>query len=172
MKDVAMTPIAALLLAFAAAFGNTVYATPLNELKAAPVSMLEFGSFKLEMALTAIRDWPFPIEGTSVAYHVDPDQLEIVVSVKNVPLDSFRTACARSVGRVREFLYVDANGVARMGRSHLSAYFWGSRRGGTRESVLRAVDQSTRIRVNVVGAGGCHAALINAPITFDASAPK
>lgn len=167
-----MTPIAVLLLALAAAFSSSVHATPLNELQTAPVSMLEFGSFKLEMGLTAIKDWPFPIEGASVAYHVDPDQLEIVVAVKKVPLDSYRTACARSVGRVREFLYVDANGVAPMGRSYLSAYFWGSRRGGTRESVLRAVDQSTHIRVNVVGAGSCQAALIKEPISFDASAPK
>jgi hypothetical protein len=156
----------------AAAFSNTVHATPLNELRTAPVSMLEFGSFKLELALTAIKDWPFPIEDASVAYKIDPDQVEIVIAVRKVPVESFRTTCARTVGRVREFLYVDANGVAPMGRSYLSAYFWGSKRGGIREAVLRAVDASTLIRVAVVGLGSCRAALINAPVTFDTSSPR
>src|SRR5450759_1066935 len=96
---------AIVLLAFASAFSSAVQATPLNELRAAPVSMLEFGSYKLEIALTGLKDWPFPIEGAGVSYKVDPDQIEIVVAVKKVDAESFRTACTRTVGRVREFLY-------------------------------------------------------------------
>src|ERR1035437_8966103 len=85
-----------LLLALATAFSSTVQATPLDELRTAPVSMVEFGSFKLEVALTGIKDWPFPIEGASVSYKIDPDQVEIVVAVRKVPAESFRTACART----------------------------------------------------------------------------
>ena len=164
--------IAVLLLALAAVAGGAAQATPLDELRTAQVSMLEFGSFKLEVALTGIKDWPFPIEGASVSYKVDPDQVEIVVAVRKVLAESFRTACARTVERVREFLYVDAEGVAPMGRSYLSAYFRGPWRGGAREAALRAVDASTLIRVNVVGLGGCQAALIKAPVTFQATSPR
>lgn len=164
--------MAVLLLAVASAFASTAQATPLDDLRTAPVSMLDFGSFKLEVALTAIKDWPFPIEGASVSYRIDPDQVEIVVAVKKVPAESFRTACAGTVGRVRELLYVDTNGVAPMGRSYLSAYFWGPTRRVGREAALRAVDASTLIRVNVVGLGSCQAALIKAPVTFQSTAPK
>lgn len=166
------TSFAIVLLAFASAFSSAVQATPLNELRAAPASMLEFGSYKLEIALTGLKDWPFPIEGAGVSYKVDPDQIEIVVAVKKVDAESFRTACTRSVGRVREFLYVDANGVAPMGRSYLSAYFKGPWRGNVREATLRVMDASTIIRVNVVGRGSCQAALIKAPVTFDATSPR
>src|SRR5665811_2259458 len=130
------TPIAVLLLALATAFSSTVQATPLDDLRTAPVSMIEFGSFKLEVGLTGIKDWPFPIEGASVSYKIDPDQVEIVVAVRKVLAESFRTACSRTVGRVREFLYVDANGVAPMGRSYLSSYFRGQWRGGAREAAV------------------------------------
>jgi len=112
------THIAVLLLALATAFSSTVQATPLEEVHGVPVSRLEFGSFKLEVALAGIKDWPFPIEGASVSYKIDPDQIEIVVAVKKVSAESFLTACTRTVGRVREILYVDANGVAPMGRSY------------------------------------------------------
>ena len=166
------TSVAVLLLALATTFGSTVQATPLDDLRKAPVPMVEFGSFKLEVALTGIKDWPFPIEGAAVSYRIDPDQVEIVVAVTKVPAESFRTACTRTIGRVREFLYVDANGVAPMGRSYLSAYFRGSWRGGAREVALRALDASTLVRVNVVGLGSCQAALLKAPVTFDATSAK
>ena len=166
------THIAVLLLALATAFGSTVQATPLDELGRTPVSKLEFGSFKLEVALTGIKDWPFPIEGASVSYRRDPDQIEIVVAVRKVRAESFRTACARTVGRVREFLYVDADGVAPMGRSFLSSYFRGPWQGDAREAALRALDADTLIRVDVVGRGSCQAALIKAPVTFEAISPK
>lgn len=165
-------PVAVAVWALVAALGSTVQATPLDELRTAPVSMLEFGSFKLEVALSAIKDWPFPIEGASVTYKIDPDQIQIVVAVRKVGVESFRTACGRTVGRIRELLYVDANGVAPMGRSYLSAYFWGQKRAGVREAVLRAVDANTQIRVNVVGLGSCQAALVKAPVTFEASSPR
>ena len=160
------TQIAVLLLASAAAFSSTVQATPLDDLRTAPVSMIEFGSFKLEVALAGIKDWPFPIEGASVSSKLDPDQIEIVVAVRKVPAESFRTACARTLGRVREFLYVDANGVAPMGRSDMGSHFRGPWVGGAREAALRALDAITLIRVNVVGSGGCQAALIKGPVTF------
>lgn len=166
------TPIAVLLLALATAFSSTVRATPLGDLRTAPVSMVEFGSFKLEVALTGIKDWPSPIEGASVSYKTDPDQILIVVAVSKVGAESFRTACARTVGRVRESLYVDANGVAPMGRSYLISYFRGPWHGGARETASRALDASTLIRVNVVGLGSCQAALIKAPVTFEATSPR
>lgn len=160
------THLAVLLLALATVFSTTAHATPLEQLRDAPVSKLEFGSFKLEVALTAIKDWPFPIEAASVSYKLEPDQIEIVVAVRKVRAESFRTACARTLGRVRELLYVDANGVARMGRSHLGSYFHDTWRGEAREAALRALDANTLIRVDVVGSGSCHAALTNAPIAF------
>jgi hypothetical protein len=160
------TRIAVLLLASAAAFSSAVQATPLEQLRDAPVSKLEFGSFKLEVALSGIKDWPFPIEGAGVSYMIDPDQIEIVVAVRKVPAESFRTACARTLGRVREFLYVDASGVAPMGRSNMGSYLRGPWGGGAREVALRALDAITQVRVNVVGSGSCHAALIKGPVTF------
>jgi hypothetical protein len=166
------THIAVLLLALATALSSTVQATPLDDLRTAPVSMVEFDSFKLEVALTAIKDWPFPIEGASVSYKIDPDQVEIVVAVRNISAESFRTACTRTVGRVRQFLYVDANGVAPMGRSYLSSYFRGQWSGRAREVASRALDASTLIRVNVVGLGSCQAALIKAPVTFGATSQR
>ncbi len=165
-RMVTMHNTTVLLLALAAVFSGTVQATPLNDLREARVSALEFGGFRLEVALTGIKDWPFPIEGAGVSYQVEPDQIEIVVAVKKVAAESFRTACGRTVGRVREFLYVDANGTAPMGRSYLNAYFRGPWRGAAREATLRALDAITLIRVNVVGSGSCQAALIKAPVTF------
>jgi hypothetical protein len=166
------TPIAVFFLAFATAFSGNVQATPLEEINDLPVSRLEFSSLKLEVALAGIKDWPFPIEGASVSYKVDPDQIEIVVAVKIVREESFRTACARTVGRVRELLYVDADGNAPMGRSYLGSYFRGPWLGAVRESALRTLDASTRIRVDVVKRGSCHAALIKAPVTFEATSPN
>jgi len=166
------THIAVLPLALAAAFSSAVQATPLEEIRGATVSRLEFGGFKLEVALTGIKDWPFPIEGASVSFKLNPDQIDIVVAVKTVGTESFRAACARTVGRVREFLYLDANGVAPMGRSYLSAYLQGPWRGDAREAALRTLDASTRIRVDVVKRGSCQAALINAPVAFEAMPPK
>ena len=167
-----ITRIAVLLLALATTFSSTVQATPLDEIRTTQVSLLEFGSFKLEVALTGIKDWPFPVEGAGVAYKIDPDQFEIVVAVGKVPAESFRTACAKTIERVRGLLYVDANGVAPMGRSFLNSYFPGAWRGIRREATLRAVDASTLIRANVVGLGSCQAALVKAPVTFGASSPR
>jgi hypothetical protein len=160
------TQIAVLLLASAVAFSSTVQATPLEQLRDGPVSRLEFGSLKLEVGLIGIKDWPFPIEGASVSYKFDPDQIEILVAVRKVPAESFRTACERTIGRVREFLYVDASGVAPMGRSDLGSHFRGPWVGGAREAALRALDAITQVRVNVVGSASCHAALIKGPVTF------
>lgn len=163
------TQFAVLFLALAAAFSSKVQATPLEEIGDVPVSRLEFSSFKLEVALAGIKDWPFPIEGASVAYRVNPDQIEIVVAVKIARDESFRTVCGRTLGRVREFLYVNADGNAPMGRSYLGSYFRGPWRGALREAALRALDASTLIRVDVVKRGSCHAALIKAPVTFEAT---
>ncbi len=159
--------MAVFFLAFAAAFSSSVQATPLEEINDLPVSRLEFSSFKLEVALAEIKDWPFPFEGASVSYQVDPDQIEILVAVKIARDESFRTACARTVGRVRELLYVDANGNAPMGRSYLGSYFRGPWLGTVREAALRTLDASARIRVDVVKRGSCRAALIKAPVTFE-----
>jgi hypothetical protein len=164
--------LSSLLMALASALSNTAQATPLDDLYKAQVPMVEFGSFKLELALSAVKDWPFPIEGASVSYRIDPDRIDIVVAVKKVSTESFRTACTRTVGRVREFLYVDANGAAPMGRSYLISYFRGPWRDRAREIASRALDASTLIRVDVVGLGSCQAALIKAPVTFAATAPK
>lgn len=160
------TRIAAFILASAAAFGGEAQATPIEQLRDAPVSKLEFGGFKLEVALNAIKDWPFPIEGAGVNFRIAPDQIEIVVSVRKVRAESFRTACTQTLGRVREFLYVDADGTARMGRSDLGSHFRGRWSGGEREIALRALDAITQIRVNVLEGGSCHAALIKGPVTF------
>jgi len=164
--------IAILLLASATAFCSIVQATPLNDIRDAPVSRAEFGSLKLEIAITGIKDWPFPVEGASVSYQIDPDQITIVVAVRKVHPESFRTACTRTVARVREFLYVDADGVAPMGRSYLGSYFRGPWRGNAREIAFRALDANTLIRVDVVGSGSCQAALIKAPVTFESSSPR
>ena len=166
------THIPVLLLALATAFSSTVQATPLEEIHGVPVSRLEFGSFKLEVALTGIKDWPFPIEGAGVSFKLNPDQIEIVVAVKIAGAEPFRAACARTVARVREFLYVDANGVAPMGRSYLGSYFQGPWRGAAREAALRALDANTRIRVDVVKRGSCQATLIKAPVTFETISPN
>jgi hypothetical protein len=158
--------LAVLLLGLATAFSSTVQATPLDELGGTPVSKLEFGSFKLEVGLMGIKNWPFPIDGASVSYKLDPDRIEIIVAVNKVRAESFRTACGRTLGRVREFLYVNADGVAPMGRSFLSSYFLGPWRGKAREVALRELDADTRVRVDVIGQGSCEAALIGAPIKF------
>jgi hypothetical protein len=159
--------LAALLLALAAAVAGSAQASPLEELGATPVSKLEFGSFKLEVALTGIGDWPSAVEGASVTYRRDPDQIEIRIAVKKVPANEFRAACAGTIGRVREFLYVDANGFAPMGRSNLGQYYRGLWKGPRREAALRELDADTLIRVDVVGRGSCHAALIKAPVKFE-----
>lgn len=159
---------AALLLVSAVMLAGPAQASPLEELGGTPVSKLEFGSFKLEVALTEIKDWPSPVEGASVSYRRDPDWIEIRIAVKKVPAGEFRTACAGTIGRVREFLYVDADGVARMGRSNLGLYYRGPWKGLQREAALRELDADTMIRVDVVGRGGCHAALIKGPIRFKA----
>jgi hypothetical protein len=160
------------LLVLAAVFCNGVGATPLEEVHGVPVSRLEYGSLKLEVGLTGIKDWPFPIEGASVAYQVNPDKIDIVVALKIDRNVSFRTACARTIARVREFLYVDAEGNAPMGRSYLGSYFRGPWRGDLREAALRAMDASTLIRVDIVKRGSCKAALIKAPITFESASPN
>ncbi len=59
-----------------------------------------------------------------------------------------------------------------IGPSYLGAYFKGSWRGPWLEIALRAMDASTMLRVNIVGLGSCQAALLQAPVSFDASAPK
>ena len=161
------TPIAVLLLALAAAFSGAVHATPLEDVHGVPVSRLEFGSFKLEVALAGIKDWPFPIEGAGVSFKVNPDQIEIVIAAKISDAEPFRTACARTVARVREFLYVNANGVAPMGRSNLGFYFRGPWNGAMREAALRTLDATTLVRVDVLKRGSCHAVLVKAPVAFD-----
>ncbi len=163
---------ALLLLALAGACSSSVHATPLDDLRTATVSAAEFGSFRLEYALNAIKDWPTPVEGAGVSLRIDPDRIDIVIAAKKVPAASFQTVCAKTVARVREFLYVNADGTAPMGRSYLISYFHGSWRANAREIASRALDASTSIRVNVVGVGSCQAALIKAPVTFDSSAPN
>jgi hypothetical protein len=154
------------LVALAIAIGNTAQATPIEEIRDTKVSQLEFGGFKLEVGLMGIKDWPFPIEGASVSFGLDPDLIEIVVAVRKAAAEPFRTVCTRTVERVREFLYVDAKGVALMGRSHLGGYFRGPWQGAQRETALRELDAAAHIRVDVVGSGTCQAALIKGPITF------
>ena len=166
------THIAVLFLALAAAFSGSVEATPLEDVHRMPVSRLEFASLKLELALAGIKDWPLPIEGAGVTFKVNPDQVEIVVAVKAAGAEPFRAACARTLARVREFLYVDVNGNVPMGRSDLGSYFRGPWRGAERETALRALDANALIRVNVVKRGSCHAALINAPVVFDEASPQ
>ena len=165
-------PIAILFLALATACGGTAHATPLEDVHGVPLSRLEFGSLKLEVALVAIKDWPFPIEGAGVSFKIKPDQIEIVVAVKIAGTEPFRAACARTVTRVREFLYVDADGAAPMGRSNLGAYFRGPWTGALRETALRTLDATTLVRVDVLKRGSCQAILVKAPVTFDAPPTK
>ncbi len=166
------THIALLSLVLAAAFSGSVHATPLEDVHGVSVSRLEFGSLKLELALAGIKDWPFPIEDAGVSFKVNPDQIEIVIAVKIPGAEPFRAACARTVARVREFLYVDADGVAPMGRSYLGSYFRGPWRGAMREAALRTLDATTLVRVDVLRRGSCHAALVKTPVTFDETSPK
>ena len=166
------TPIAVLFLALAAAFSSAVQATPLEDVHGVPVSRLEFGSLKLEVALAGVKDWPFPIEGPGVSFQVNPDQIEIVIAAKIPAAEPFRAACAATLARVREFLYVDANGAAPMGRSNLGFYFRGPWRGAIREAALRAMDATTLVRVDILNRGSCRAALVKAPVTFDETSPK
>ncbi|TSA12053.1 MAG: hypothetical protein D4R74_12065 [Betaproteobacteria bacterium] len=166
------TPVAVLFLAFAAAFVGNAQATPLEEIHGLPVSRLEFSSLKLEFALAGIKDWPFPIEGAGISFKVNPDQIDIVVAVKITRDEPFRAACVRTVTRVRELLYVNAEGNASMGRSSLGTYFRGPWQGPQREAALRALDASTRIQVDVVKRGSCQAALVKAPVTFEETSPK
>jgi len=161
--------MAVLSLVLAAAFSGSVQATPLEDVHGVPVSRLEFGSFKLEVALAGIEDWPFPIEGADVSFKVNPDQIQILIAAKIPDAEPFRAACARTVARVREFLYVDANGVAPMGRSNLGFYFRGPWLGAIREAALRTLDATTLVRVDVLKRGSCHAVLVKAPVTFDTS---
>jgi hypothetical protein len=160
------TRLATLFLVLAAALTGNAQATPLEDVHGVPLSRLEFGSFKLEVALTAIKDWPYPIDGANVSFKIDPDQIEIVVAL-HIPADEpFRTACARTLARVRELLYVDAKGDAPMGRSYLSAYFRGPWRGAERETALRALDANTLIRVDILKRGSCQAVLVKGPVSF------
>lgn len=162
---------AVLFLVLSAAFADAAHATPLEELRTLPVSKLEFGGFKLETTIANIKDWPYPVEGVNVSFAIDPDLIEIVVAVKKVEADAFRSACAQTVERVRKLLYVDAKGVAPMGRSYLGAYFHGPWQGRTREAAFRTMDAAARIRVDVVDRGTCEAALLNEPVKFKALAP-
>jgi len=163
------TRLACLFLAFAAAFSCDALATPLEEIHELPVSRLEFSSLKLEIALNGIRDWPYPIQDAGVSFGVNPDRIDIVIALNIAREEPFRAACARTLARVRELLYVDAEGNARMGRSNLGSFFRGPWRGAQREAALRALDASTQIRVDVLRRGSCHAALMKAPVAFDAS---
>ncbi len=158
--------VAAAIVALGAALSGSVHATPLGELRKQQVSELEFGSFRLEVALAALKDWPVPIEGASVSARDEPDRIEIVIAVRKVRAASFRGICADTLARVREFLYVDADGAPIMGRSSLNLYYHGSWRGPGGEAAFRAIDSSTRIRVDVVGQGSCDAALIKGPIRY------
>jgi len=166
------TLVAVPLLALAAVFSGSVQATPLEEIHSLPVSRLEFSSLKLEVALDEIKDWPFPIEGANVSFQVDPDQIEIRVALTIAPKVSFRTACGQTVERVRKLLYVDADGNPRMGRSDMGSYFRGPWSGPLREAMLRQLDRTTRIRVDVVKRGTCKAALIKAPVTYEPIRPN
>ena len=161
------THIVVLFFVLATAFTSTVQATPLEDIHKVPVSRLELGSFRLEVALAGIKDWPFPIDGAGVSFKVNPDQIAIVVAVTIARDESFRTACTQTLGRVRKLLYVDANGNPPMGRSYLNSYFRGSQRSDLREADLRALDENTLIRVDVVKRGSCQAALTRAPIKFE-----
>jgi hypothetical protein len=160
------TQIATLSLALAAALTGAAHATPLEDVHGVPVSRLEFGSFKLEVALTGIKNWPHPIDGANVSFRLDPDQIEIVVALRIPGDEPFRAACAGTLARVRELLYVDAKGDAPMGRSYLSAYFRGPWRGAEREAALRTLDANTLIRVDVLKRGSCQAVLVKGPVTF------
>ena len=166
------TPIAVLLLALATAFSGIAQATPLEDVHGVPVSRLEFGSFKLEVALAGIKDWPFPIDGAGVSFTLNPDRIEIVVAVRIAGSEPFRAACARTVARVREFLYVDADGAAPMGRSYLGSYFRGAWSGAARETALRTLDGNTLVRVDVLKRGSCQAVLVKAPVTFESTSQK
>lgn len=166
------TRSAVLFFALAAAFSGAVQATPLEDVHGVPVSRLEFGSLKLELALAALKDWPVPIEGAGVSFKVNPDQIEIVIAAKIPGAEPFRAACAGTVARVRQFLYVDANGAAPMGRSNLGSYFRGPWVGAIREAALRSMDATTQVRVNILKRGSCHAMLVKAPVTFDETSPK
>lgn len=162
----------ALLCMLAGMCSSLALATPLEDLRQATVSELEFGSFKLELALTGLKDWPAPIEGASVSYQIDPDQIQILVALKKKRTYDARSLCARTLARVREFLYVDADGTPRMGRSYLNSYFQGRWQGLAREPALRALDAATSIRVDVVGEGTCRAPLIKGAVTFEPLSAK
>ena len=164
--------VAVLLSALILVISGSVAASPLEDLAEAPVSALEFGGFKLEVALSEIKDWPFPIEGAGVFSQLNPDQLEISVGVSEARGASFRTICSKTLERVRNFFKVDANGVPLVGRSFLSSYFRGPWHGAERETALRALDTVTIIKILVVGGGSCQAALTQAPITFNSISPK
>src|SRR5512141_1395242 len=166
------TPVAAIFFTLAAAFSGAVQATPLEDVHGVPVSRLEFGSLELELALAALKDWPVPIEGAGVSFKVNPDQIEIVIAAKIAGTEPFRAACAGTVARVRQFLYVEANGAAPMGRSNLGFYFRGPWVGAIREAALRSMDATTQVRVNILKRGSCHAMLVNAPVAFDETSPK
>lgn len=163
--------IAALLIAISLIFSSAAQATPLSDLNKASVSALEFGSFKLEVALSGIKDWPFPIEGASVFYKPEPDQIELSVGVNEVRGAPFRTVCAKTLERVRLFLKA-GNGVPLVGRSFLSSYYRGLWHGAARETALQALDAATIIKVLVVGGGSCQAGLVQSPITFDGVSSK
>jgi len=159
-------------MTLAAALAGSAHATPLEDVHGVPVSRLEFGSFKLEVALTGIKDWPYPIDGANVSFQIDPDHIEIVVALRIPEDEPFRAACARTLARVRKLLYVDDRGHAPMGRSYLSAYFRGPWRGAERETALRTLDANTMIRVDVIKRGSCQAVLVKEPVTYGASSGR
>ncbi len=162
-----------LFIALAAfVFCGNAGASPLDDLGKASVSALDFGSFRLEVALTVERDWPQPIEGASVSYRLDPARMDIVVAVANVRADAYRSVCERTFVRLRKLLYVNADGTAPMGRSNLGAYFPSPWRRDAREGMLRQLDAITRVRIDVVGRGSCGAPLVGAPVGFDPLAAK
>ncbi len=119
-EEAMRTSIAVAVVALATACGGAARATPLEQLRDTPASMLEFGSFRLETSLVGVKDWPFPIEGAAVTARSGPEQIEIVIAVRKVGADAYRAACVETLRRVRRFLYVDADGAAPMGRSGLA----------------------------------------------------
>ena len=165
------TLVAVLIAAISLGVSDAVKATPLNDLSETSMSALEFGSFKLEIALSGIKDWPYPIEGASVSYKLNPDQIELLIGVSEVRGIPFRAVCGKTLERVRSFLKAE-NGVPLVGRSFLSSYYRGPWHGVERETALRALDAATMVTVLVVGGGSCKAGLVQSPITFDSGSPK
>jgi hypothetical protein len=159
-------------LVFTLCTAGAAIATPLEDLRQASVSELEMGSLRMEIALSAIKDWPAPIEGASVTYAIDPDQLQILVALKKPRSEDAQSLCARTLGRIREMLYVKADGTLQTGRSSLNTYFRVRWQGSAREAALHSLDMATSIRVDVAGAGTCRAPLVKGAIKFEPVSTK